>query len=160
MTRPLWIVVLLAGCAAEGELAEVEPDAAPLSGAVEEPAQAAEPGAEEIGLADVRPEAPLPDDTGLPAPESVAPDCTVVAPADGAAFASGTSIRFAAEVTDADGDLAYVLWASEAYGTMVLGESFAFILPDGVHRVSATAVDAAGGRCTAAVTITVGPPIR
>jgi thermitase len=96
----------------------------------------------------------------LEPPADQPPAVTITDPADGAAFASGATIGFAGTASDAeDGDVtASLAWSSDIDGQIDTGGSVAAVLSDGVHTITATATDSAGGSGSANISITVGTP--
>ncbi|HEY2799573.1 MAG TPA: S8/S53 family peptidase, partial [Chthoniobacterales bacterium] len=55
-----------------------------------------------------------------------------------------TQYHFAATVTDPDNGPPTVTWTSDIAGVVGTGDSFSRPLPDGIHRITATAVDGIG----------------
>ena len=86
------------------------------------------------------------------------PTVTIAAPADGATFASGTSISFTGTADDAeDGDLtASLAWASDRDGAIGTGGDVSATLSDGTHLVAASVTDSAAQDASSSVTVTVG----
>ncbi|MFQ5528520.1 MAG: M36 family metallopeptidase [Thermoanaerobaculia bacterium] len=99
-------------------------------------------------------------DNGNPPPGNATPVVTISAPADGSTFASGASISFAGTASDAeDGDLtAGLAWSSNLDGAIGTGGSFAAILSDGNHTVTASVTDTGGATGSDSIAITVGDP--
>ncbi len=86
------------------------------------------------------------------------PNVTITTPANGASFASGTSITFSGSAADAeDGDLSSSLaWKSD--GQIGTGASFSAVLSEGTHSITASVTDSGGLTDSASVTVTVLPP--
>lgn len=91
---------------------------------------------------------------------NAAPVVSIIAPNGGDSFASGTTISFAGSATDAeDGDLTTALvWTSDRDGKIGTGGSFATVLSDGIHVITAAVTDSAGNYAAASITITIQPP--
>jgi subtilisin len=91
-------------------------------------------------------------------PGNSPPSVTIINPANGASFVSGTSISFAGSASDIeDGDLTdSLVWTSSLGGPIGTGGSFSAVLSDGTHTVMATATDSDGATGSASITITVG----
>ena len=88
--------------------------------------------------------------------DNIPPNCLITSPEDGAMLPSGEYIPFSADVEDPDGENPTTLWWSDRHGAMVLGESFEFILADGVHSIRVDVMDERGGTCQDTITVTVG----
>jgi hypothetical protein len=88
--------------------------------------------------------------------DNIPPNCDITSPTDGALLPSGEYILFSADVDDPDGEDATTLWWSDRHGAMVLGESFEFILADGVHLIRVDVMDERGGTCQDTITVTIG----
>ncbi|MHB9033461.1 MAG: S8 family peptidase [Anaerolineae bacterium] len=91
---------------------------------------------------------------------NTAPVVTITSPADGAIFASGTSISFSGTATDnEDGDLSSSLvWTSSLDGQIGTDGSFSAVLSSGTHTIIASVTDAGGLSDEASITIVVNPP--
>ena len=89
-----------------------------------------------------------------------APEVTILAPADSAAFATGSSILFEGSASDTeDGSLtAFLTWTSSIDGIVGTGELFSNVLSDGTHTITAQVTDNNGKTGSSSVTITVGSP--
>ncbi len=92
-------------------------------------------------------------------PPNVPPQVTITAPAAGATAPAGTALRFAATASDDfDGDLgARVTWASDVTGNLGTGAAVTVTLREGVHRITARAVDGEGAADSATITVTIAP---
>jgi hypothetical protein len=111
------------------------------------------PGRDELfgfGLVDA-------DDAAAAAPVNQAPQVTISSPTNGSQFDSGTVISFQGTASDAeDGNLTSSLaWTSNLDGAIGNGGSFATALSDGVHTITASAIDSGGRSGTSSVTVTV-----
>ena len=85
------------------------------------------------------------------------PVVTITSPTQGAQFASGDSVSFAATAQDKqDGALSAVNWTSSINGYLDTGASITRTLGDGIHTITASATDLQGAVGQASVTITVG----
>lgn len=91
-------------------------------------------------------------------PVNETPQVTITSPSDGATFAPGAATFFTATASDAeDGDLsAGITWSSSLLGTLGTGSSYAAILPDGSHTITASVTDSDGASAADQVIITVG----
>ncbi len=100
------------------------------------------------------------------ASENTAPGCTIMEPEDGATFATGETVSFAARVSDAESspDLLDLRWSSDLDGELdddpadAVGEA-AFSsdeLSAGTHTVTLAVSDPFGATCTDTVSLTVG----
>jgi hypothetical protein len=87
-------------------------------------------------------------------PENADPVCGISTPADGASFSNGEAVFFEVDIDD-DDDEQRVVWSSDSYGPMVLGNGFTFILPSGTHRVRVEVTDPEGAGCADLVEIHV-----
>lgn len=94
-------------------------------------------------------------------PPNNAPTVSITAPADGSSQVSGVTISFAGNATDTeDGDLtASMIWASDKDGQIGTGGAFSATLSDGTHTVTASVTDSGGKVGSAAITVTVVPPV-
>ena len=98
----------------------------------------------------------VPEDTGA----EPMPLCEILSPQAGAVFEPGSSIFFEAELDDAGlGDLR-LIWSSDAYGPMVLGNGFGFILPPGSHEIRVEGLSDTGYGCEDTRVIEVLAPPR
>ncbi|MCQ3973183.1 MAG: hypothetical protein DPW09_07020 [Anaerolineae bacterium] len=90
-------------------------------------------------------------------PTNNVPTVSITTPVDGAAFAFGASIDFAATAADVeDGDVsANLVWTSDVAGQIGTGASFAAVLSPGTHTITASATDNNGDTGSASLTITV-----
>lgn len=90
-------------------------------------------------------------------PANNLPTVNITTPADGAAFAFGASINFAATAADVeDGDVsANLVWTSNIAGQIGTGASFSVVLSPGTHTVTASVTDSNGDTGSASITITV-----
>jgi len=88
------------------------------------------------------------------------PIVSISSPSDGATYASGASIDFAATAIDVeDSDIsAAIIWQSSIDGQIGTGGSFTATLNDGEHVITASATDSGNNTGIASVTITVGDP--
>ena len=86
---------------------------------------------------------------------NAAPNVTISEPADGTVVASGSIVRFTAEVTDDDTTSGDVVWTAGGQ-TLAVGGTFETTLPDGTHTVTATITDAGGLSDSASVDVTWG----
>jgi subtilisin len=86
------------------------------------------------------------------------PSVTIDGPLDGASFDSGESISFAGTASDSeDGDLTGgLVWTSDLDGQIGTGGSFAAVLSDGSHEVTAAVTDSGGNTTSESINITVG----
>jgi subtilisin family serine protease len=90
-------------------------------------------------------------------PANLAPAITIVSPANGATFSTGSSITFSGTAIDEDGDLtASLSWSSSKDGFIGAGGSFSKALTDGTHTITASAIDSKGKTGSSSVVITVG----
>jgi subtilisin family serine protease len=91
--------------------------------------------------------------------ENTPPTVSIISPANGAGFDSGTSISFAGSATDAeDGDLTgSLVWTSSLDGPIGTGGAFYKVLSDGTHTITAAVTDSVGAAGSASITITVNP---
>jgi len=94
-------------------------------------------------------------------PPNDPPTVTITSPADGSSFNSGDAISFAGNAVDTeDGDLtASLVWASDQDGQIGTGAAFSATLSDGTHTVTASVTDSGGKVGSAAITVTVVPPV-
>lgn len=90
-----------------------------------------------------------------PAPNQ-APTCTITAPAEGDAFASGAEVALEADIVDPEDGYLSIYWTSTASGAIADGASASVVLPDGAQILTVQALDDAGDSCDASVAITVG----
>lgn len=92
---------------------------------------------------------------------NTAPDVTISSPANGANFASATSISFSGSATDTeDGNLSdSLLWTSNLSGQIGTGASFSTVLASGTHTITASVTDSGGLSDSASILITVENPI-
>ncbi len=101
-------------------------------------------------------------------PANSAPDCEVVAPADGVAFNEGETVTFEGLATDADvpSDWLTATWESDQDGELGSGAAssdgttvaVAASLSKATHIVSLTVEDEVGASCTDRVVVTIGTP--
>ncbi len=92
-----------------------------------------------------------------------APAVSIDAPNGGDSFDSGSNISFTGSATDAeDGDLTTaIVWTSDHDGSIGTGGSFAVVLSDGSHVITAKVTDSASNSATDSITITVqSPPVQ
>jgi subtilisin len=87
------------------------------------------------------------------------PTVSITSPADGASFASGTSITFSGSATDTeDGDLTDSLaWTSSKDGSIGTGGSFSKDTDEGTHIITASVVDSGNLTGSASINVTVEP---
>jgi len=89
------------------------------------------------------------------------PVLIIDSPQNGAVYPSGSLINFSGSATDAeDGALTNVMvWTSSLSSDIGSGGSFAAVLPDGLHTITAEATDASGviGSSSVSITINVQP---
>jgi hypothetical protein len=88
---------------------------------------------------------------------NTAPKVTIVTPASATLVPAGTSIRFAAVVSD-DIDInlgARLSWTSSRDGSLGTGNARSVTLSPGAHTISATVTDSGGLTGSAAITVTV-----
>jgi subtilisin len=90
---------------------------------------------------------------------NTAPSVNIISPADGASFASGTSIAFSGSASDAeDGNLtSSLVWISNLDGQIGTGGSFSAVLRDGTHTITASITDSGGLTGSASITVVVEP---
>jgi subtilisin family serine protease len=92
---------------------------------------------------------------------NTAPAVTISSPADGASFASGTTISFAGSATDAeDGDLTGgLVWTSNLAGQIGTGDSFSAVLSPGTHTITASVTDSGGLSAEDSISVIVKDPV-
>jgi len=88
------------------------------------------------------------------------PTVTITSPANGVTFDSGTSIPFSCEAADSeDGGVPdnRLVWTSNLDGQIGTGSSFSYVLHDGTHEITVTAIDSGGLTDSDSITIIVTP---
>src|SRR5581483_568808 len=91
---------------------------------------------------------------------NAAPAIAIVAPAEGAVYAPGESIRLAATAHDLeDGDAVAVAWTSDLAGALGTGPTLdVATLASGTHAITAVATDSGGKQASATVHVVVDAP--
>jgi len=91
--------------------------------------------------------------------ENNPPAVTIISPANGASFPSGTSISFIGSASDPEnGNLtSNLVWISSKDGQIGTGGSFSAVLSDGTHTITASVTDSGNLTDSAIITITVTP---
>jgi len=108
------------------------------------------------------------DSAGQTASESITitvsnnpPTVSIIQPADGSTFASGSTITFQGTATDPeDGDISdSIVWTSDIQpGSMKGSSATSEEVIDGVHVITASVTDSLGNAASDSITITVGTP--
>ncbi len=83
-------------------------------------------------------------------------NCHIAEPFDGLVFEAGASIDFNGVAQSIGGGDFVMMWSSDTYGTMAVGEVFEFILPVGAHEIEMKVWDDGGAVCVDYVNIVVG----
>ena len=90
-------------------------------------------------------------------PVNFAPVVTIVQPANGTTFQTGSTVNFAGTATDQeDPDPPLITWSSNKQGVLGTGTNVSKQMIDGLHTITASATDSAGKTGSKSVTITVG----
>jgi hypothetical protein len=92
-------------------------------------------------------------------PPNVPPRVTITAPLNGSSTPAGVAVALkATALDDFDGDLgSRVQWTSSRQGPLGIGASRSVVLGEGIHTITAAAVDSDGATGLAVVTVTVTP---
>ncbi len=84
-----------------------------------------------------------------------APQVVILAPVVDETFEAGAAVALVATSRDLEDETAQVTWTSDKDGFLGSGDELTLELSAGVHQITATATDSAGGENTMSVAITV-----
>ena len=105
-------------------------------------------------------EALYPPGSSTPPPANTAPTTTILSPASGTTFSSGSTETLSGSAVDTqDGNISSkIVWSSNIQGTLGTGASITVALQAGTHAITAKVTDTAGASGQASTSLIVSSP--